>query len=105
MLNIIDYCIIGYLVILCLCSAYLRRDSENKLKSYLSYSFLMCASFSIIGYLCLFYLIENYEKLLVYYIIISILILIVPSLFIILKYRKNIEVQDDEEIDDEQSKN
>lgn len=94
MLGIKDYFIIGYLVILCLCAAYFRRNSENKLKSILSYSFLLCASLSIIGYFILFYLIDNYEKYLLYYIIISIVILVCLTIIILLKYKNGKENKD-----------
>ena len=89
MLGILDYIIIGLFFIMCLIIAYLRRNNENKMHNILSYSLLILISLLIVGYLSLFYLVTNYEKYLIYYLIISIvLIMITTSLTIYLIKRK-----------------
>lgn len=86
-MGIVEYLIIGYLIILFLVTAYFRRDSENKLKTYLSYSFLYSACLSTLGFFAVFYLIDNYENYIYIYLICSLIVLIISSLIAILKFK------------------
>lgn len=101
MLEIVDYFIIGYLVILFLITAYFRRSNESKLKSYLSYSFLFTACLSTLGFFTLFYLIDNYQKFYIIYIVLSVAILISFSLISYFKDKNERLI----EIEDEKNKN
>ena len=76
-LSIYDYFVISYLFILLLLTAYFRRDQENKYRSNLSYIFLITVSISIVAFFSLFYLVENHEKYLIIYFIISLSLLLI----------------------------
>jgi len=93
MLGPLDYVIIGFLVVVCLIAAYFRRDKDNKKRIYLSYSLLISACLSVVGYFFLFYIIGNYDKYLIIHLLLTILILIVSILLTLykLKIEKNEE--------------
>ena len=76
-LSIYDYFVIGYLIILLLITAYFRRDQKNKYRSNLSYIFLITVSISLVAFFSLFYLLENHEKYLLIYFIVSLVFLLV----------------------------
>ncbi len=86
-MELMDYIIIGYLVILFFITGYLRRDLDNKLKINLSYSFLLSACLSTLGFFGLFYLVEFYQNYYLIYFIISFVLLTLLSLLTYLKYR------------------
>lgn len=96
MLGVLDYCIIGLFFIMFLFIAYLRRNTENKLKEILSYSLLVLNSLLIVGYLSLFYLVTNYEKYLIYYLIISIVLIMITTSLTIYLIKKKCKINDGE---------
>ena len=86
-MELIDYLVIGYLILLFLVTAYFRRSNDDKLKNDLSYSFLYTACLSTLGFFAFFYLVENRFKYYYIYIICSLIILIIFSLISFLKNR------------------
>ena len=84
-MELIDYLVIGYLIVLFLVTAYFRRSSDDKLKNDLSYSFLYTACLSTLGFFAFYYLVEN--RYYYIYIICSLVILIIFSLISFLKNR------------------
>ena len=96
MLGVLDYCIIGLLFIMCLVSAYLRRNSEDKLNNRLSFCILILVAFLMTSYLSLFYLIENYDKYLIYFILVSIFLIAITIILTIYFFKRKKENKDDE---------
>ena len=105
MLEIMDYIVIGYLVILCLLSAYLRRNNENKLRMKISYVALIFTCLFVVGYLTIYNLVDNREKYLIYFLIISCLILITSLIISYYIFTKKKEENIKEIVIDEEEKN
>ena len=50
-MELMDYLVVGYLIVLFLVTTYFRRYQDNKLISYLSNSLLYAACISTLGFL------------------------------------------------------
>lgn len=96
-MELIDYLIVGYLIVLFLITTYFRRSQNNKLRVYLSYSLLFSACLSTIGFFAFYYLVEDRYSYYYLYLIGSLLILVLSTL-ISLYLVKN-EKEDDESLD------
>lgn len=102
MLGVLDYCIIGLFFIMFLFIAYLRRNTENKLKEILSYSLLVLNSLLLVGYLSLFYLVENYEEYLIYFFVLSITLIFITIFLVIFLQSKKHYVYNNEKSNENQ---
>lgn len=105
MLEIMDYFVVGYLVILCLLSAYLRRNNEDNLRLKMSHVVLVCVCLFVIGYLTIYSLVDNREKFLIYYLIISLLVLVTTLIAFYYIFSKKIDENKKEKVIDEDEKN